>query len=79
MQPDGILRNTPDRALLGKILDQLSDDDGGLPFGANSVHLSNFTANDDPQTVEYKKDGVLVKTITLTYDGSNRLTSATFS
>lgn len=44
------------------------------------VSVGNFTANDDPQTIIYKTGGAggtTVATLTLVYDGSNRLTSVT--
>lgn len=44
------------------------------------ISLGNFTANNDPQTIIFKSGGAggtTVATLTLAYDGSNRLTSVT--
>ena len=41
----------------------------------NGVELSNFVAADKPQNIVLKQDGVQVAALTLTYDGSNNLTS----
>ena len=41
----------------------------------NGVELSNFVAADKPGTIVLKNSGETVATLTLTYDGSNNLTS----
>lgn len=48
-----------------------------VPTDYDTVELSNYNASNDPGTVTYKKAGVAVCTLTLTYDGSNRLSAVT--
>lgn len=42
---------------------------------AYDYELSNFVAPDKPGTIVIKDGDVIIQTITLTYDGSNNLTS----
>jgi len=53
---------------LAKILDVVS----GVGY---DYELSNFVAADKPGTVVIKNGGEVLKTLTLSYDGSNNLTS----
>jgi hypothetical protein len=41
----------------------------------DEVDLSNYVAADKPQTIIFKHSGANVTTLTLSYDGSNNLTS----
>jgi len=41
----------------------------------DEVDLSSYVAADKPQTIVLKNGGSLVATLTLSYDGSNNLTS----
>jgi hypothetical protein len=41
----------------------------------DEVDLSNYVASDKPKTIILKQSGANVTTLTLSYDGSNNLTS----
>jgi hypothetical protein len=41
----------------------------------NKAELSNYVAADKPQNIVLKQNGVQVAALTLSYDGSNNLTS----
>ena len=41
----------------------------------DEVDITSYTANNDPAIVIYKNSGKTVATLTITYDGSNRITS----
>lgn len=42
-----------------------------VPYKYDSVYLSNYDANNNPQTVIYKEDTRTVATLTITYSGTN--------
>jgi hypothetical protein len=46
----------------------------GLP-AYDKVYFSNYVASDKPGTIVLKNGGAIVATLTLSYDGSNNLTS----
>jgi hypothetical protein len=51
-----------------------------LPFNADAVQLTNPDVNGNYQTVRYFKNnlsGLLITTLTITYDASNNVTSVT--
>lgn len=45
-----------------------------VPFVYDDIQITSYTANNDPITVQYRSAGVLVATLTITYDGTNRIT-----
>ena len=52
---------------------------GLVPEVYDTVQITSYTANNDPATVVYRTGGsagTIVATLTITYDGSNRLTEA---
>lgn len=58
-------------------LTSLESNTGRIPFSLiteqyNSIHLSGYI-NGNPQKIEYKYDGEVVATITLSYDGDDLL------
>lgn len=52
---------------------------GLVPDVYDTVQITSYTANNDPATVVYRTGGsagTIVATLTITYDGSNRITEA---
>lgn len=45
----------------------------------DEVTFSNYVAADKPSTIQFETDGEVVATLTLSYDGSNNVTSIVLS
>jgi hypothetical protein len=62
----------------GRMLTQSTIAGSLINVSFDTIQITSYSANDDPQIVLYKQggtSGTLVATLTITYDGSNRITS----
>jgi len=66
-------------ALITQLEDNNENQINSLPFDSDSFQVTSRDANDNPTTIEYSKNGSVIKTVTITYTVDGDVDSYTVS